>query len=106
MNKSKIGRAIIKYDRKGNVTEAKFKGSFETSFDDSLKQQLIKASSRDEIKQNADLTLAGWFSSLNDIELADRNTHEIVSEVVSCDVYLFGKGVKKCIIDYYFQEKI
>lgn len=100
--KQKIGTAIIKYDGNGNVTTAEFKGDLNVVFDKEFTQMLGKGSSQKEIKDNADLALAGWFNTITEIEIGDRVTNPIISEVKTCEKNDEGKIIE-CQIEYFVE---
>ena len=104
-----IGTAEIEYDENGVVVNAGFKPVMELVFDESMKK-LLKASvqgdeKEEEIQHNADMILASWFSQISDVELAERDEQEIVSEIVGCEKFDSGK-IKICRIQYTFQDVV
>jgi hypothetical protein len=104
----KIGTVIVNYDQEGNVLEkfTAFVPTMNIPVDKELGKQLIKLKQENNetiLKDNSDLILASWFSKMNEIELADRNSFKIESMIVSCDKYSNGK-IRKCILDYYFER--
>lgn len=102
MSKQTLGVAIIQYDGHGIVISAKFEGKLEVDFSNDLtSNQLTGVFTQSEVQNNADMALAGWFNTLNNIELSDRVENPISSKVLSCEKYQDGK-VAVCKIEYYY----
>ncbi len=102
-----IGVATISYDEQGNPTSQTFKPGENIEPDDNLLNQLKQiptATDSELVKQNADLVLAGWWSKMNEAELADRDEFKIYSEIVECLKYDNG-SVKSCSIEYTFKKR-
>lgn len=100
-----LGVATIIYDEQGNASLASFNPTLPTNVGTSILKTFknIGNNDLDVIKQNADLTLAAWFSEVTNIELADRTKYEIVSEVLECEKFPNG-NIKMCKISYTFKE--
>lgn len=106
MEKLVIGNVLMMYDEEGNVINAIFDPTMKLDFKEPLSDQLQQIKCSEDVttvQQNADTIFAGWFSKLNEIELADRTKYEIKSNVLDCEKYPNGK-VKKCLIQYVYQE--
>lgn len=59
---------------------------------------------QENIRKAAETVFAAWFNKMNEIELADREKFEIVTEVLKCEEYSPGK-VKSCTIAFIFRER-
>ncbi len=106
MESKEIGVVRISYDKHGVVTEASFNPTMKINLEPKVLLQLsaIKGSEDHEaIHSNAAMVMATWFNKMNEIELADRNKYEIVSELFHCEKYSDGK-VKECAIYFIFKE--
>jgi hypothetical protein len=104
--KRKIGQASIEYNN-GNVVKASFTPTLQVDFQQSFLEQLkshLKVKDSEAIQYNTDLVLAGWFNTITNIELADREELQIISENVECDKDLDGY-VTLCVLDYYVVTK-
>jgi len=109
MNKQYLGQATLEYSPEGELLKAVFVPKMEIKLDQPTVVKLQESVSNNtkfkQLKHNADMVLASWFSAITEIELADRESYTIVSEAVICDKYP-DKTVQKCVIDYYFQPTI
>jgi uncharacterized protein YdeI (YjbR/CyaY-like superfamily) len=101
-----IGITTIEYNEDTTVKIAKFTPTMEVSIPDELLQKLKESGEwkdPEKLKENSDFIFASWFSKMNDIELADREVSEIVSEIIVCEKYPNG-NIKKCSMKYIFKE--
>lgn len=108
MKDLEIGIATLRYDKTGEATHASFESTMLLDFDKDLLKQLERVPDSEDaeaIKQNADLVFAGYFSKLNEIELADREQYEVISEIVNCLKYENGKA-KECTIRFLFRQRV
>ena len=97
-----IGIATVNYDEAGNVVSANFEPKLKVENVDVKQLLSIKADPDvDVVKHNAEMVMASWFTKINDIELADRDDYNIVSEVLRCERYDNDK-IKTCSIAFYF----
>lgn len=105
--KLEIGKVTMNYSQKGEMVKEKtyFTPTLNIIITKELEDQLktIQGGDQKTVKDNADLLLASWFSTMNEVELNDRQTHRLDSEVVHCETYPDG-NVKQCVIKYIFQE--
>lgn len=103
-----IGIVTVNYDSEGTVISATFKPTMEIEFDNDLLEQLRNTKSPTEpetVQQNAELALGAWFSKVNEIELADRELYDLVTEVVYCDKHDNG-NVATCAIRFIFKLRV
>jgi len=109
MKKIEIGTVITQYNEAGELLSAKFVPTLTIELSNEIKkdleQNISKSEESDVIKFNADFVLGTFFAKMTEIELADREKQEIVSEVVYCAKYQSGK-VKYCVLKYYFQDRL
>lgn len=99
-----IGIATMQYDESGKVIEAYFTPRDKVQGVDLNQLKTIQADQNiDVIRYNAEMVMAGWFSKVNEIELADRDHYKVTSETIWCDKYPNG-SVKRCSIGFYFEE--
>lgn len=105
--KKQLGTATIEYNVTGKVKKAGFTPTLQVSFEQSFIDQLKAipgTSSTETLKYNSEMVLAGWFNAITSIELEDRESVQIVSEIVTCEKYKEG-GIKQCTINYYVVTK-
>lgn len=104
MIKKKIGTVVMVYDEQGNpMTGSSFVPSITLNEGSTTELTNIKGATAEDIKVNADLVMANWFNSISNIELADREEWQIVSEIARCEKYPSGSPYL-CIIDYHQQK--
>ncbi len=100
-----IGRATIEYDINGRVLYADFQPTMKVEVPSEVLQKLSSVEANKEIiKENAATVFAHWFLKTNEIELADRDKFEIVTEIVRCSKYFTNNNVKKCVVRFIFRE--
>lgn len=101
-----IGIAKVQYDNHGRATEAEFVPTIKLNLKPSLLAQLasVNGKSQDHTIDNANLILGAWFEKSNEIELADRDTYHIASEIVRCEKWSNGT-VKVCEIRFVFKKR-
>lgn len=106
MEKITIGKATIEYDIYGIVERASFEPTLNVNIGPDIISQLarINNESQVELQSNADLILGAFFSKLTEIEVADREMFAVKSRVVECVKYTAG-AVKKCVLEYTFEER-
>lgn len=107
MKRQEIGIADISYRQDSTVESAHFSPTIkielnETELTDGLFG--LKNKTAEEVKNTSELVMASWFNKMNEIELADRNTHEIKGEIMYCEEYT-DKKVKRCMIKFFFIER-
>lgn len=108
MNNQEIGVVTIDYNEEGVAIHSLFEPTLKIKGGMSLLEQMEALTATQDpeiIKSNADLVFGNWFNKLSEIELADRDTHEVVSELVECDKYPSG-NIKKCVLKYIFRELV
>lgn len=109
MKRIEIGTVTTQYNEAGQLLSARFEPTLKIELSSEIKKDLEHNISKSEesevIKFNADFVLGAFFAKITEIELADREKQEIVSEVAHCAKYSSGK-VKSCVLKYYFQDKI
>jgi hypothetical protein len=101
-----LGIVTIEYDEKGDVTSASFKPETHIKFDKHLLQQLQSVHSSkdvDVLKENIQFVVGGWWSVLNQIELADRDKYEEAIEIIECERYRTNM-IKRCVSRIVFRE--
>jgi hypothetical protein len=106
MKEQEIGIANIKYKQDGSVFSADFtpsKVNLGGGFGPPNQLLNIKQGTAEEIKNNAELVMASWYSKMNEIELADRNQYEIKGEIIRCDKYPDG-AVMQCEVRFVFKQ--
>lgn len=92
-----IGKAHLEYDEKGKLTVSMFTSLIEVHIEDK-ELGLIKCTDEDGIKQQAEQVFAKWFTTMNEIELADREDYVISTEYITpCEKYENG-SIKSCDI--------
>jgi hypothetical protein len=104
---TQIGYAVIEYDLQGRATSARFEPTLQVSYDPNLERQLkaIRHPKDEEtIRTNAQRVLGAWFNKVTEVELADRETHEIVAENIRCEKYDNG-AIKKCTLQFILKQK-
>lgn len=109
-NKMEIGVALLEYDQNGKPKSAKFTPAIREIDKDTMEKELLNAeqfigSSRDteqEIRSHAQVLLAYWFYQLEMVELADRETGKIESEIVKCEKWDNNRTIKTCEIRFFF----
>lgn len=108
MKKVVIGQALIRYTESGKVCHAEFSPSIaiKLTSEKEIAQKLIHipCNKPETVKADADTLLGLWFAQLTDIELADRNSFEVISNIITCETYPSG-NVKLCELEYVFQER-
>lgn len=109
MKNTEIGLVTIDYNPEGILVSANFKPTMQVELSDETKQSLNEnlknQENSDVLKENSDLVLGTFFSAMTEIELADREEYEIVSEIDKCDTYENG-ATKQCVIKYLFQKRV
>lgn len=109
MKNTEIGVVTTNYDEQGKLISANFKPTMQVELSDSVKRMLDQALQKDDnvesLKRNSDFVLGSFFSKMTEIELADREDYEIVSEILDCHTYENGK-VKFCRIKYLFAKRV
>lgn len=104
--KTTIGNATILYSREGKATHSFFVPAIHTIPCDVIEAQLLTTTPKtgEQAKEQAQRVLADWFSKVEDIELADRETGEITSTIVSCEKW-DNDIPKSCTIEFVFVTK-
>ncbi len=109
MKRTEIGTVTMQYSETGKLVSAIFKPTLKIELSDEVKSNLEKNISKPEesdiLKFNADFVLGTFFAKMTEIELADREKQEIVSEVVTCTKYP-SEQTRLCVLKYYFQDKL
>ena len=107
----RIGVTTLFFTEQGEAAVATFTPERMELSDLSIRQQIRRLFAPVEgnkgpeaVKSAAELVFAAWFNKMNEIELADREKYEIVSEVIECKEYSPGK-VKSCTIAFIFRER-
>jgi hypothetical protein len=103
ITQKRLGLAVIEYNIEGQVETAQFMGSLDLDFNKELISQLQAGKTIENTKLNADMTLAAWFNSITEVEIADRTEVSISSNVVECIKYDTGQ-IKKCSIEYFLNK--
>lgn len=100
-----IGTATINYNESGKVKTASFIAGAVNATPELINQlrSLNGAENEEIIKDNAGLLLGSFFSQISNIELADRDQWEIITEIQSCSHYSNG-NVKTCAIKFLFKK--
>lgn len=93
MSSQVIGIAKLKYDTDGDLQIGIFKPKIEIVKEQIKNSEIGKCGDKtiDEIKDYAELLLAGFFSKMSDIELRDMETTRLETKVVSSEKYPDGK---------------
>lgn len=81
-----IGKTILKYDEAGILQEVLFTPLVETKITGEEVRRLfaIEGNTEPTIKDNAKMVFATWLSALTNIELADTEQFELITETVNC----------------------
>ncbi len=103
-----IGIAELEYDALGKLTRSAFMSTMELTDRDSLLKSFVAISCKageEKIKEQACNVLSAWFQRNNDIELADQEKYQIVSEFVSpCEYWPDSEQIKKVSIKFIFKQ--
>src|SRR5690242_12136542 len=103
--KKEIGFVTVAYNEIGKVTMSRFEPTIKVELTETQLGQLTILKGSDDQKtmeENAQFVFASWFNSMNEIELADRDQYEIVTETIRCDRYPSG-SIKTCVMRVVFQ---
>jgi len=108
MNTLEIGIVTMNYNEDGTVIKelSHFTPTLKTTIDTDIEEQLLTIKGENDsetLKHNANAVLAGFFTQITNIELADRSEYVVDSEVVTCEKYPTG-GIKTCVLKYYFRR--
>lgn len=106
MEDLEIGIAILNYDRKGKLISGLFTPTLAVEVPDLFKETMetiTATTTPDLLKTHSDMVFAGFFVKMNEIELADREDFDVVSEVIECEKWNNGI-IRKCIIKYFFKK--
>lgn len=102
--RQEIGITELQYNSKGALVYAGFVPTIRVELDKTALEEFSKIPATSEkIKETSDLTMATYFTQMNDFELADRLKYRIVSEMDECIKYSTGT-VKLCRLKYFFEE--
>lgn len=107
MDNLEIGIATIEYSKGGEIASASFSPTMNFRADEELLSRLDfapHASNEILLKEHADRVFSAWFNKMNEIELADREEYEIVSEIVEC-LKFESQEIKKCVIKFTFKKR-
>lgn len=108
-NKTKeIGTVHMHYDKFGLIQNADFIPAINFSLTEEIKSQLglIQPGSQEVLTRNADMIMSGWFTKVNDIELADREKFQLKRQVLACEKFEATGYVKYCKLRYYLEEVV
>lgn len=100
-----IGVSTIVYTPHGEIAHASFRPTMEISVEASILKQLtdVKPGDADYLRRNSEIAMATWFSRTNEIELADRDSYEIVGTVLDCLKYPDGT-TQSCQMKFAFRK--
>ena len=109
MNNTPIATVKIVYDKFGKLESYSLTPQLTFEVDPNaiinLQETLSESKEAEVLKQNADNVLASFFAKVNEVELADREKFQVVSEVIECVRNNFNK-VRVCVIKYSLEEII
>lgn len=93
MSSQVIGIAKLKYDSDGDLQIGMFKPKIEIKKEQFKNSEIGKCNNKtiDEMKDCAELLLAGFFSKMSDIELRDMEKTRLETKIVSSEKYPDGK---------------
>lgn len=104
MKDLEIGTAILEYDKDGKVTHADFLPTLKIDCKEIIdKLSHISNSDLDTTREQAQSVFAIWMSKLTEIELGDREDHEISLVEEKCEKYENG-SVKYCEFKLVYRE--
>lgn len=91
--KTILGTAKLKYDKEGDLQIGTFKPMIEITKEQIKGSGLGKCGSKtiEEMRECAELLLAGFFTKISDIELRDIEKTKLVTNLVSTAEYEDGK---------------
>ncbi len=102
--KEELGIVVLTYDEDGNIKTAGFDPKIQVQVKSSKLKELFEIGSSNDLEVlqlRADTVFAMFIDKINQIELADREKFQVVSEVMLCEKYENG-NIKICKLKYFF----
>lgn len=106
--RQKLGKAVIKYNKKGEIKDVVFKSNMKLGEigAEILSQNIDMfkgVKDKKDVENASQLTLSMFFSKITEIELRDLEKEEIIHSL-ECSTRDTGE-ISKCTIKYYLVSK-